>query len=1236
MVVGSVSECADTAAFAVSFELDALPALTVLTLGCELDLASLGALQRTCKRLHRLLQHRFVYRVLYERMFGHAVTLCCLHRRLHTVTSDDALSLRGLARALNAHVERADSLPLDAAACVELRSRLAWPLQAQTLDFCCDHWAAILRRRIAVQHALVFAPHRRRIAAAEMTATVDHPLSPPHFAPPLSPVPSLPPSLSLTPPPLDELPNDATSAAAPAPAAPAAPAVESASVESAAFETPSSLDSDGEYEVLPIGAADDVPPAPVGGAEPHADDDDDLGYSNVWSVADNYDDYEHFQEALENADAAAATAPPAADNGDDNDAAAATEHDAAASHRGVFEPEDERRKIREHQIFNPRYEFGHDDLADARVYFARANVLSHYVYHQVTTEASADEPLDVQRRRHFRAWSAACVSNELYASAAVCRARLAGCDCMNSLVRTDELSNVRGAPCVCDEFDRDWAASLATAPRAAAKVHGDNVPNRSHRTPIQMTDIHKEWGALLTAASRLVTIFSSDAPTSQRDEFERIENRGDGGGDDDDDDSDDDDGDAHNGAASATPTVQKLAGGNDLTDSELWLHAVPRRTASLSARGGPLSDSDASIDVLAVKFDSDANDDVSVPSGLKFVALESHWLDSHESTLRMSADNDDDDNDDVSAVGAAAAAKKKARDAKKAEQRQRQQQQQQQQRQKVERVRADEYGSPVATSADVASLLRVAAHHLSRAFSLSLRSTQVCETAVGTLEGELREGDERHARFGGDDGERASAVAALESRLRRARARLTSAMHRHVSLLFCMGDVMCDLARLAESDEFELLFACASAHYSAVVRSGVHVALALDYNGATLDTWARDVLSRCVMTFQRESESSSASDAPESQKVRRLNERPTWADVRRLFVAARECFRLAMIEAPDDVVVPVHWGQSLQAEANERRGETAVQLLLASVAHLERAVAARPMDGFVLRCLGDARVDIGKAMRRLAGDDDSGLMRCAQIAELDNDTEPIVSARTVRPLSIYDECDESITRAELGAPVTCVRERGSLRRESVRMLQAADDAYSQAVVARPNYTVAMNNHGLALSTLAKLTSDPAESDALFQRAYDLFVRISEPLTPATYHCQSNFAMTLAAQARILQWRGELTASRRRLRMATAKLRPLLLKGDAWASFCMARVHAVAGRADECRIWLTRCAHRNYLGRATPSQLAFFDSVRDRPWFVEMLVGARAIEGQNGAAARGDGGGDNDDDDDDDDDDDEGD
>jgi hypothetical protein len=48
-------------------------------------------------------------------------------------------------------------------------------------------------------------------------------------------------------------------------------------------------------------------------------------------------------------------------------------------------------------------------------------------------------------------------------------------------------------------------------------------------------------------------------------------------------------------------------------------------------------------------------------------------------------------------------------------------------------------------------------------------------------------------------------------------------------------------------------------------------------------------------------------------------------------VAARECFRLAMIEAPDDVVVPVHWGQSLQAEANERRGETAVQLLLASV-----------------------------------------------------------------------------------------------------------------------------------------------------------------------------------------------------------------------------------------------------------------------------------------------------------------
>lgn len=65
-----------------SVTLDSLPALVLLHLGMQLELASLAAAQQTCKRLHAQLNHRFIYRVLYEREYGHAVTLCCLQRRL--------------------------------------------------------------------------------------------------------------------------------------------------------------------------------------------------------------------------------------------------------------------------------------------------------------------------------------------------------------------------------------------------------------------------------------------------------------------------------------------------------------------------------------------------------------------------------------------------------------------------------------------------------------------------------------------------------------------------------------------------------------------------------------------------------------------------------------------------------------------------------------------------------------------------------------------------------------------------------------------------------------------------------------------------------------------------------------------------------------------------------------------------------------------------------------------------
>ena len=88
---------------------------------------------------------------------------------------------------------------------------------------------------------------------------------------------------------------------------------------------------------------------------------------------------------------------------------------------------------------------------------------------------------------------------------------------------------------------------------------------------------------------------------------------------------------------------------------------------------------------------------------------------------------------------------------------------------------------------------------------------------------------------------------------------------------------------------------------------------------------------------------------------------------------------------------------------------------------------------------------------------------------------------------------------------------------------------------RPNYIVASNNHGLALSTMAKWTSDEHASNELFEQAYRCFAEISKPLMPTTYHCQSNYAMTLAAQARLQLWRGNDEKARKLVRVVLLKV-----------------------------------------------------------------------------------------------------
>ena len=75
----------------------------------------------------------------------------------------------------------------------------------------------------------------------------------------------------------------------------------------------------------------------------------------------------------------------------------------------------ERKKIRHFQIFNEKYRFGHDDLADTRVYFARANVLAHFVNSQLAADASGDNDGSSASTlaRYNAAWTAANVASEV-------------------------------------------------------------------------------------------------------------------------------------------------------------------------------------------------------------------------------------------------------------------------------------------------------------------------------------------------------------------------------------------------------------------------------------------------------------------------------------------------------------------------------------------------------------------------------------------------------------------------------------------------------------------------------------------------------------------------------------------------------------------------------------------------------------------------------------------------------
>jgi len=62
----------------------------------------------------------------------------------------------------------------------------------------------------------------------------------------------------------------------------------------------------------------------------------------------------------------------------------------------------------------------------------------------------------------------------------------------------------------------------------------------------------------------------------------------------------------------------------------------------------------------------------------------------------------------------------------------------------------------------------------------------------------------------------------------------------------------------------------------------------------------------------------------------------------------------------------------------------------------------------------------------------------------------------------------------------------------------------------------------------------------------------------------------------------------------------LSQNDLWTFFCMARLCAVEGDAEECRKWMLKSASKRYLSKAKESQLADFGTVANLEWFKEMF------------------------------------
>ncbi len=163
-----------------------------------------------------------------------------------------------------------------------------------------------------------------------------------------------------------------------------------------------------------------------------------------------------------------------------------------------------------------------------------------------------------------------------------------------------------------------------------------------------------------------------------------------------------------------------------------------------------------------------------------------------------------------------------------------------------------------------------------------------------------------------------------------------------------------------------------------------------------------------------------------------------------------------------------------------------------------------------------------------------------------------------------------------------------------RLFEQAYEKFQAALKIKPDDHVAFNNWGAALSDQAK-TKQGKQADRLFEQAYEK-CQAALKIEPDDHVAFSNWGAALILQARTRQGDQRMEL----LREAHAHLMEGERVKEGSCAFNLACAAALMGQVDDCRRWLLIALKHGKL-TAKLMEDSDFDSVRDLPWFQEVLA-----------------------------------